>query len=355
MKKNMKLISLVITILTFINIFEYKVIASDLNGEVYINEVFGNDIYNEFNIDYSESYEIWQKFLDEKAQTDEYLGVPYNASLYVASPKCDPWQGYIGTNCTGFVWHIISNGIKNGLYEETGLNIDIKTSCKWVPNVSGFNNMGFSRKCWGGGGWWTFVTSKKVHYYEFTGNSAKQDMLESGVMNKGDIIWCVDPASGREGLAGLAVGSLSHHIGIYMGDGTSDLWWHSGVSSGEPNSICPITGVVNPCTYVVIPWSEKVEYTIGDVNGDNNINVDDASLVLEYYAKSAANLEAVFSDDETENELYIKAADVDKDGEVSVDDASFILSYYAQDAAGLFPKWNTLIKDGVQDNIRNKN
>lgn len=349
MKRNLKLISVVTTILTLINMFEYMVFASDLNGDVYINEVFNQDVYNELNINYLESYETWQAFLDEKANTDEYLGVPYNASLYAASPKCDPWQGYIGTNCTGFVWYIISNGITDGLYRNKGIDIDIQISCKWVPNVSGFNNMGFSRKCWGGGGWWTFITSKKLHYYEFTGNNAKQDMIESGVMNKGDIIWCVDPDSGCEGLAGLAVGSPSHHIGIYMGDGTSDLWWHSGVSSGEPNSICPITGVVNPCTYVVIPWSEEIGYTMGDVNGDNNVNVDDASLVLNYYAKSSANLEVVFSDDETENELYLKAADVNKDGEISVDDASFILSYYAKESAGLFPEWDTLIKDNIKN------
>lgn len=78
----------------------YVVMAADLQGSIYINEVFSQNVYDTWGTDYAEPYETWQSFLDAEAQTYDYLGVPYNASLYAASPRCDAWQGYVGTNCT---------------------------------------------------------------------------------------------------------------------------------------------------------------------------------------------------------------------------------------------------------------
>lgn len=326
MKKKRKLICIITSVMLSFNMFNYTVMASDsdekdniddINGEIYISDFFSQNINEILNVDYMESYESWQAFLDEKSQTGDYIGTPYNDSLYAASPQCDPWQGYVGTNCTGFVWHIISNGIFNCLSqnnEDNEIDIDIGTISRWVPNVNGFNQMGFSINCWNEGGWWTFITNNKICYYEFKGDNAHQDMLDSDILNKGDIIWCVDsPSAEYEGLDGLLIGSYNNHIGIYMGDGTDDLWWHSGVKKGDLNCISPITCAAERCTYVVIPWGE-------DTVSNTIKNIENMAVLLESNTK---NMLYVM----TMNDM-IQKADIDNDGNISVDVAEFIFRYY---------------------------
>lgn len=341
MKRKEKLISIISAVfITFSSISSYyTVAASDLSGEIYMNEVFSQNIYELYNIEYKESYKTWQEFLDLESQTDDYIGTPYNTSMYAASPNCDPWQGYTGSNCTGFVWHIISNGLADAINNaeeiESAVEATIETTCKWVPNSVGFNNMGFAKGSWSDGGWWTFVNDKNLHYYEFTGENAKQDMLSSGLLNKGDIIWCVDPSSGYEGLSGLAVGSPNHHVGIYMGDGTSDLWWHSGVGAGSSNCISTITSEAEPCTYVVIPWSD-------DADDVNMKNVENAAVILDNYTKNTICMMIAKN--------MMKAADKDKDGNISIKDAIKILNYYAVSSNSLPSDWETLIEDKNKNN-----
>ena len=67
------------------------------------------------------------------------------------------------------------------------------------------------------------------------------------------------------------------------------------------------------------------DFVVGDVNCDNEINVDDAVGILQHYAKTAAGI----SESVTE-ELY----DVNCDNEINVDDAILLLQYYAKKAAG---------------------
>lgn len=74
----------------------------------------------------------------------------------------------------------------------------------------------------------------------------------------------------------------------------------------------------------------------GDANMDGSVNVDDASLVLSYYAKKSAGL----NPDSDKIFANIKLGDVDENGSVEVDDASKILNYYAKEAAGLTPNWD---------------
>ena len=70
---------------------------------------------------------------------------------------------------------------------------------------------------------------------------------------------------------------------------------------------------------------DYIPYMAGDVNLNNSVDVDDASNILEYYAKQAAHLEC---------NILQGVADVDRNGEISVDDASCVLSYYANQAIG---------------------
>ena len=217
----------------------------------------------------------WQSFIDEYTTNDYYKGTPYIDWVYASSPRGDKWQmnewsvsemlkvgGTYedgGLNCMGFVWHAIAKGLS----VESGL--DISVTGQYVPFSSYFNGLGLSRKCWstasGNGGWTVFVDYYNLHYYEFP---TKQEMLSSGVLQKGDIIWCVDGSVGL-GMAGLRTIADNHHIGIYTGDGTSDSWWQSGPVKADGDlvnvgtDVCPIYGAASKNTYVVIPWAKKAE------------------------------------------------------------------------------------------------
>ncbi len=70
---------------------------------------------------------------------------------------------------------------------------------------------------------------------------------------------------------------------------------------------------------------------LGDPDGDGKVSVEDAVMVLTYYAKRSAGLSA---------EIDLYAADVNKDDVIGVEDAVGILTYYAKASAGLPPSFS---------------
>ncbi len=78
----------------------------------------------------------------------------------------------------------------------------------------------------------------------------------------------------------------------------------------------------------------------GDTNLDGKVDVEDAVLVLQYYAKKAAGLESTLLEQATNEEEILSyfLSDIDTcsqnqgtdGGELSVEDAVQILTYYAQ-------------------------
>lgn len=76
---------------------------------------------------------------------------------------------------------------------------------------------------------------------------------------------------------------------------------------------------------------------LGDVDGNGSISINDAILVLEYYSRNAAGLEAKFiwsANDSESEKMIFNAADINKNGTINIDDAVSILSLYAANAAG---------------------
>jgi hypothetical protein len=88
---------------------------------------------------------------------------------------------------------------------------------------------------------------------------------------------------------------------------------------------------------------ETTSASLGDIDGDGNVSVEDAVSVLSYYARQAAGLENVKilqeSDQSSDEETAYLSADVNGDGEVTVEDAVEILTYYAKQSAGLDAAW----------------
>lgn len=136
-------------------------------------------------------------------------------------------------------------------------------------------------------------------------------------------------------------------------DGTIDFMAEKTSGKGESVTKTPVfptegtytlkisaTGYTNDYTFEVNVNKDAL-LVLGDANADGSVTVDDASLILSYYAKKAAGLEI----EGLEEFKNITVGDVDKNGEISVDDASMILSYYAKEAAGLNPSWDDIVKN----------
>ena len=76
----------------------------------------------------------------------------------------------------------------------------------------------------------------------------------------------------------------------------------------------------------------------GDPDGDGTVSVQDAVMVLTYYAKKSVGLEP-----ETDAQSQqIQRGDIDEGGIISVQDAVLILTYYAKKSVGYVPDWDNL-------------
>ena len=141
-----------------------------------------------------------------------YLGTPYtgydhrnpNGDCAGAYGTMDS-KGVAGMNCTGFVWHALYKATK-----ASGGNTSI------IPAL-------------GRDLWLNFYRNNKISRKYF---SSKSEMLKSGYLNKGDIIWMY--ADGQE-----TISNDYHHVGIYWGDGRSDVLWHSLVTENAITTVIP--------------------------------------------------------------------------------------------------------------------
>lgn len=92
----------------------------------------------------------------------------------------------------------------------------------------------------------------------------------------------------------------------------------------------------------------------GDTNLNGKIEIQDATLVLTYYAYVGAGLEPSLNEDSVDyyETLAFFLADVNtesldgknsENGIMEISDASNILTYYAQHGASLVPQWEVII------------
>ena len=105
-------------------------------------------------------------------------------------------------------------------------------------------------------------------------------------------------------------------------------------TAGEYTLKLTANGYLNDYTFTVTVPEKTIEK--GDVNGDQTISVNDAVVLLTYYAKKAAGQDA--SQDETFQNILV--GDINGDGTIAVDDAVAILTYYAKKAAGQDAIWD---------------
>jgi len=129
------------------------------------------------------------------ANMDTFVGTPYHES-----PDEYPTPGQDGhMQCEGFVWYVL-----HAVATQNTENIPCGDA-----STQPYGN---------GGGWVNWLFSSGVNFEAY---DSIDDMLASGTMRKGDIMWLFD-AGGPYSI------SDAHHTGFFWGDTSDDnKFWHS--------------------------------------------------------------------------------------------------------------------------------
>lgn len=185
--------------------------------------------------------------LEAHENDDFYLGTKYVGGD-AQSPNGDTSynSGTVGMNCAGFISYVLR---KAGLDAETTMEIIHRTPVNqygsglpydWLAGASNYKNL---------------IENGNISAYAFR---TKQELLSSGLAEKGDIIlmwWSNSP--GADG--------ADNHIGFFWGEASDDdVMWHSGTEPGSGNQISAITPKTPGSFYILIkiePLQPK-EYTV---------------------------------------------------------------------------------------------
>lgn len=215
----------------------------------------------------------WLKNHDNKSSNpDYYIGTPFVMDDH-RMPNGDQSSRYATgnyglptyspqLNCTGFVWHVLQS---------------VSSKKSLIPAEVG---------------WVSLYRDYNISRYYFT---SKSSMLKSGLLEKGDIIWqfCTD---------GEYYGSGYNHIGIYYGNGKTNVFWHS---AGKANAITEVRGCGRPVTFCVVVKAKPY----------NQIKLNRNSLSLG--EKESYGLVSNDTKNVTWKSSNTKVATVDKNGKVT--------------------------------------
>lgn len=229
-------------------------VPAEVKGKT-LSQVLGMDV------------DVYINWLLKHKSDDYYLGTPYKPYDH-RNPLGDcnnaygtaDTKGLAAMNCTGFVWHVLYKSTKS-----SGGNTDI------IPALSG---------------WYSFYTNNKISRKYF---SSKSDMLKSGYLDKGDIVWMFH---GSETSV-----SDYHHIGIYMGDGKSDVLWHSIDKAGNEkgNVLTTITPKSSTPLYVVIKTGvPKIKLQLQKSTANSNLDYSLKGAKYNIYTDSSCSKSSYF-------------------------------------------------------------
>lgn len=234
---------------------EDTITISDSSGDVPV--LYAQDPFNtvksevEGGTNYMTSVGVTRESIVRELEAHEddnyYLGTPY-AGGDAQSPNGDASynSGTVGMNCAGFISYVLR---KAGLDAETTMEIMHRTPVNqygsglpydWLAGASNYKNL---------------IENGNISAYAFR---TKQELLSSGLAEKGDIIlmwWSNSP--GADG--------ADNHIGFFWGKASDDdVMWHSGTEPSSGNQISAITPKTPGSFYILIkiePLQPK-EYTV---------------------------------------------------------------------------------------------
>ena len=222
---------------------EDTITISDSSGDVPV--LYAQDPFNtvksevEGGTNYMTSVGVTRESIVRELEAHEddnyYLGTPY-AGGDAQSPNGDTSynSGAAGMNCAGFISYVLR---KAGLDAETTMEIMHQTPVNqygsglpydWLAGASNYKNL---------------IENGNISAYAFR---TKQELLSSGLAEKGDIIlmwWSNSP--GADG--------ADNHIGFFWGEASDDdVMWHSGTEPGSGNQISAITPKTPGSFYILI-------------------------------------------------------------------------------------------------------
>ena len=234
---------------------ENAITISDSSGDVPV--LYAQDPFNtvksevEGGTNYMTSVGVTRESIVRELEAHEnddfYLGTKYVGGD-AQSPNGDASynSGTVGMNCAGFISYVLR---KAGLDAETTMEIMHRTPVNqygsglpydWLAGASNYKNL---------------VENGNLTAYAFR---TKQELLSSGLAEKGDIIlmwWSNSP--GADG--------ADNHIGFFWGEASDDdVMWHSGTEPSSGNQISEITPKTPGSFYILIkiePLQPK-EYTV---------------------------------------------------------------------------------------------
>ena len=220
-----------------------SITISDSSGDVPV--LYAQDPFNtvksevEGGTSYMTSVGVTRQAIVRELEAHEddnyYLGTPY-AGGDAQSPNGDASynSGKVGMNCAGFISYVLR---KAGLDAETTMEIMHRTPVNqygsglpydWLAGASNYKNL---------------IENGNISAYAFR---TKQELLSSGLAEKGDIIlmwWSNSP--GADG--------ADNHIGFFWGEASDDdVMWHSGTEPSSGNQISEITPKTPGSFYILI-------------------------------------------------------------------------------------------------------
>lgn len=182
---------------------------------------------------------------DSSTGTNYYLGTKYlsgdhrtpngDTKGYFSTDLYSPYSGYycVGygrqdelngssykpqMNCTGFVWHVLYKSLAN-TKAQNGQSVSYAYANTHIPSYS------YAAYDTGQDTWINWANNNNIKTYYFDGTNAINNVLNSGVLEKGDIIFLL--------------GTADAHVGIFYGNTSSDnKFWHS-----KYQSVNTITGI----------------------------------------------------------------------------------------------------------------
>ena len=222
---------------------ENAIILSDSSGDVPV--LYAQDPFNtvksevEGGTNYMTSVGVTRQAIVQELEAHEnddfYLGTKYVGGD-AQSPNGDASynSGTVGMNCAGFISYVLR---KAGLDAETTMEIiapdarkpiRLRPAYDWLAGASNYKNL---------------IENGNISAYAFR---TKQELLSSGLAEKGDIIlmwWSNSP--GADG--------ADNHIGFFWGKASDDdVMWHSGTEPSSGNQISEITPKTPGSFYILI-------------------------------------------------------------------------------------------------------
>jgi uncharacterized surface anchored protein len=173
-----------------------------------------------------------------------YLGTPYKGVQETGSmprPNGDPGAYSPGMQCNGFVAYVLNK--VGGTPYQTFVNTNGHRG-NWTSLLN----------------WFAVCSNNDVVSYTF---DSKEELLASGLLQKGDIICAVPYSSVLQAGKDAYGNTADDHVGFFWGSSADeDLFWHSahrsnGISSGESlingNQISAISPKCYPSCWVLFP------------------------------------------------------------------------------------------------------